>query len=782
MITHIPGYPRIGPERELKRAVESFWNGSIDAQQLHETAMHLRVSNWKQQHKAGIDLLPCNDFSLYDHVLDTTLLVGAIPERFHALFSDDDNHDSCHPSFLKRYFAMARGFQDDHRDISAMEMTKWFNTNYHYIVPEFTRNQRFSVSSNKITDEFRECRSAGFAAKPVLIGPVSYLLLGKEAGSGFHRLELLPDLLSVYQEILQKLRSLGAEWIQLDEPFLVTDLDQRAREAFLPAYQKLAEARNGLKLMVATYFGGLGDNMERACSLPVDALHVDLVEDPEQLDSILRQFPKDRYLSLGLIDGRNIWKTDLDEAASLIKKAAEKRDTARLMLAPSCSLLHCPVDLDQEDDTRALPEEVKGWMAFSRQKMEELGLLRNVADNTATPGEKELFAKHQQEVYSRRSSGLVHDERVQKRLRELGDRRMQRAHPFAVRKEKQRKELGLPDFFPTTTIGSFPQTKEVRQWRNQLRQGQITAEEYIGKIRSEIKRTIEFQESIGLDLLVHGEFERNDMVEYFGEHLSGFAFTRHGWVQSYGTRCVKPPVIFGDVARPNPITVSWSQYAQSLTRKPVKGMLTGPVTILLWSFVRDDQPPAQTARQLALAIQDEVRDLAEAGIRAIQIDEPAFREGLPLRRSDRDSYLAWAEEAFHIASSCVGDEIQIHTHMCYSDFNNIIDSIARLDADVISIEASRSGMELLEAFRTFNYPNDIGPGVYDIHSPRIPKSPEIIAHLREIIGVIDVAKVWVNPDCGLKTRGWSEVEPALKEMVNAARQMRREVEYLSKTS
>lgn len=772
MLTHNLGYPRIGNKRQLKKVIESYWKGDINKSELVTSAETLRMTHWKKQKEAGIDFVPSNDFSLYDQVLDTAILVGAIPERYLSFFHKEEINGQSFP--LDTYFAMARGIQDEEHDIPAMEMTKWFNTNYHYIVPEFSANQKFECLSSKIYDEFEEAKSAGIITKPALIGPVSFLLLGKERSNDkeFHRLDLLEELLPVYQEILGKLEQMGAEWIQIEEPFLALDLDKKAVNAFKKAYQVFDESRKDLNLLLTTYFEGLGDNTELACSLPVDGLHIDLIEAPDQLDAVLKNIGSSVCLSLGLIDGRNIWKTDLLEAAEVIKQAEKKVGNERLLIAPSSSLLHCPVDLELETYETALPVEVKSWMAFANQKLEELTLLREIAEGTLTDQQRTKAINHQNDIKDKQNSTLVHNPDVQQRMEKLDDDILNRKSPYEERKKKQRKNINRPELFPTTTIGSFPQTGEVRQWRADYRKGRLSEQEYEDKIKGAITDLIRKQEKIGLDLLVHGEFERNDMVEYFGEHFKGFAFTRNGWVQSYGTRGVKPPIIFGDVYRPEPVTVKWSAYAQAKTDKPVKGMLTGPVTILQWSFPRDDQPRHETATQIALAIRDEVADLERAGIQAVQIDEPAFREGLPLRKSKWENYLNWAVDAFRMASTVVEDETQIHTHMCYSEFNDIIEHITRLDADVISMETSRSQMELLEAFVDFNYPNEIGPGVYDIHSPRVPSVEEMTALLEKATDVLPPEQIWVNPDCGLKTRNWEETIPSLENMVRAAQKLR----------
>ncbi len=763
MIAHNLGYPRIGSQRELKKANENYWSGKISLSDLQAVAKQIRKDNWLTQQKAGIELIPCNDFSYYDQVLDLSLTLNAIPERFKPVSKLPQLSE------LDLYFAMARGFQKEGLDITAMEMTKWFDTNYHYIVPEFSKNQTFSLFSNKIFNEFLEAKEVlGKAAKPVLIAPVSYLLLGKEKESGFHRLSLLERLLPEYISILQKLEELGAEWVQLDEPALVTNLNNAERAAISKTYQALRKATK-LKILVTTYFECTGDNIQTAVSLPVDALHVDLVRCPSQLDDILAtEFAKSStLLSLGIVDGRNIWKNDFKASLQTIKKAVTVLGEDRILVAPSCSLLHVPCDLDLETNTSTLTNEIKSWMAFAKQKLQEVSALKQLASNTATPEVVNQYKFNKTAQESRSESRLIHKNEVKKRVSAITEQDAQRNSLFDVRQEKQYKALQLP-LMPTTTIGSFPQTEEIRTARAKFKKGDWTEAQYDQFLKDETRKVVKWQEEVGLDVLVHGEFERNDMVEYFGELLKGFVFTENGWVQSYGSRCVKPPVIYGDVERKEPMTVYWTQYAQSLTKKWMKGMLTGPVTILQWSFVRDDQPRKNTCYQIALAIRDEVVDLEKAGIKVIQIDEPAIREGLPIRRENWDLYLDWAVTAFRISASGVKDETQIHTHMCYSEFNDIIRHIANMDADVITIETSRSQMELLEAFADFKYPNEIGPGVYDIHSPRVPTKEEMVQLLEKAIEVLPARNIWVNPDCGLKTRKWPETAVALKNMVDAA--------------
>lgn len=762
MQTHVLGYPRIGSNRELKKACEQYWLGKTSLNELSEIGKTITLQNWKLQQEAGIDLIPCSDFSYYDQVLDMTLTVGAIPERYQEI--------AFKKSELDLYFAMARGFQKDGLDITAMEMTKWFDTNYHYIVPEFQKNQEFKLFSNKIIQEFISAKQAEINAKPVIIGLLTYLLLGKEKEEGFDKLDLAQSLLPVYIQILKELENHGAEYIQFDEPFLALDLNEKAKETYQIIYSEIRKQFPDLKFIVATYFDGLKDNLSLAASLPVDVLHIDLVRSPQQLDDVLNTIPQTLSLSLGVIDGRNIWKNDFEKSLSFIEKAVKAIGSDRVFIAPSCSLLHSPFDLDLETNEKTLSPEIKQWMAFAKQKVYEVVSLKKLASGNADYQALQQYAENKKAIDNRKISTLIHNQDVKDRVEVTTEDDAKRNSPFSIRKEDQQKVLQLP-LFPTTTIGSFPQTKEVRTWRAKFKKGELTAEQYDTLLKQETERTIRWQEEIGIDVLVHGEFERNDMVEYFGEQLEGFTFTQNGWVQSYGSRCVKPPVIYGDVHRPDPMTVYWSQYAQSLTQKWVKGMLTGPVTILQWSFVRDDQPRSLTCKQIALAIRDEVKDLEKAGIRIIQIDEPAIREGLPLRKSEWQQYLKWAVEAFRISASGVEDTTQIHTHMCYSEFNDIIQNIADMDADVITIECSRSQMELLQAFADFKYPNEIGPGVYDIHSPRVPSKEEMIDLLKKAQAVIPAQQLWVNPDCGLKTRHWDETEKALIAMVEASREL-----------
>jgi 5-methyltetrahydropteroyltriglutamate--homocysteine methyltransferase len=754
LVTHA-GFPRIGLKRELKRALESHWRGDSAADALLDTARTLRRRHWKLAAQAGADVVPCNDSSLYDHVLDTAVLFDAIPQRYRALSAEDP---------LAGYFAMARGHKHGGHDLHALEMTKWFDTNYHYIVPELQSGQHFALRGDKPVAEYLEARAEGHLARPVILGPLSFLLLSKTV-DGSDRLALLDALLPAYVELLGKLADAGAGWVQLDEPCLVLDLDADDTAAYRRAYTALSAARRP-KILLASYFGALGDNLALATQLPVDGLHVDLARAPHQLDAVLDALPSGRVLSTGVVDGRNVWRSRPDDVLSLLRRAQARVGDDDLWIAPSCSLLHVPIDLEAET---AIDPKRRAWMAFARQKLEEL---RVYAD--ALHGDTEAsaaLAAQQALLDGRAQAPGVIDGAVRTRLSGLSAQAALRRSGYATRRAAQATARPLP-LLPTTTLGSFPQTDELRKARAAHRAGRLDDAAYERVLEQDIERCVRFQEAIGLDVLVHGEAERNDMVEYFGEQLDGYLFTRLGWVQSYGSRCVKPPVIVGDVARPAPMTVRWSTYAQSLTDKPMKGMLTGPVTMLQWSFVRDDLPRETVCRQIALALRDEVHDLEAAGIGVIQIDEPALREGLPLRRAEWPAYLAWAVECFRIAAGGVRDATQIHTHMCYSEFNDIIEAVAAMDADAISIETSRSRMELLDAFVRFRYPNGIGPGVYDIHSPRVPTQQEMVDLLDKALQVLEPSQLWVNPDCGLKTRAWAEVEPALKAMVAAARELR----------
>lgn len=756
--THNLGFPRIGARRELKFAQEAFWKGRINEEDLQITGADLRRRHWQNQRP--LDRVPVGDFSFYDQILDMSVTLGNLPERV----------NDTKGSELDRYFRVARGRSGQESaccGVQAGEMTKWFDTNYHYIVPEFHQNTRFRLNGNRLIDQIDEARAQGVTPKPVIIGPVTYLWLGK-AKDDSDRLLLLESLLPVYSELLELLADRGVEWVQVDEPALVTDLDADWRHAFSLAYHHLKTSTP--KLLVTTYFGELRENLQLACELPVAGLHLDAISAPQEVPRVVDWLPPHKQLSLGVINGRNIWRSDLEKTLDWLEPVYEKLGN-RLWLAPSCSLIHVPVDLTSEDK---LDPEIRSWLAFAVQKLDELKTLATALSN-GRAAVREQLAESTVAVNSRATSEQVHSASVQARLADVSPALGQRQSRFPDRIAIQQRKLGLPRF-PTTTIGSFPQTRDIRQTRLQFRKGELTEPQYNARIREEVRRCIVEQEALGLDVLVHGEAERNDMVEYFGEQLDGYAFSQFGWVQSYGSRCVKPPILFGDISRPKAMTVEWIRYAQSLTKKPLKGMLTGPVTILNWSFVRDDQPRRETCLQLALAIREEVLDLEASGARIIQIDEAALREGLPLRQADWKNYLDWAIESFRISANGVRDETQIHTHMCYSEFNDIIEAIARMDADVITIETSRSDMELLDAFRGFHYPNDIGPGVYDIHSPNIPDSEQIRSLMIKAAERIPAERLWVNPDCGLKTRQWEEVRPALKGMVAAARELRETIQ------
>ncbi|MFP4314380.1 MAG: 5-methyltetrahydropteroyltriglutamate--homocysteine S-methyltransferase [Alphaproteobacteria bacterium] len=761
------GFPRIGDMRQLKKAVESYWKGNSSLDDLLKAGRDIRAENWNFQKNKGLNHIPSNDFSYYDQVLDMTCTLGLVPPRYNWDGSDID---------MDTYFAMARGRQQDGVDVTAMEMTKWYDTNYHYIVPEFEAGMQPKLSSSKIFDQYKEAKEMGIQTRPVLIGPATYTFLGKPQYEGFDHKEFVQKLIPVYNEILEQLARLGAEWVQIDEPVFALDLCEIGQGVIKTAYENLQKPAK-LKILMATYFESLKDNAELAFGLPVDGVHIDLcrnsgranttANDPgRDIDQALKLI-ENKVLSLGVVDGRNIWKNDLSNSLDYIEKATAKLGKDKVFVAPSCSLLHTPVDLESET---ALDDELKSWMAFARQKVVEVVTLTKGAQQGRGAIEGSLADSNAIQA-AKKSSSRINNKDVQGRMASIKPDMMKRKSVFAERQKVQHATLDLPAF-PTTTIGSFPQTQEIRQARAAFKRGDIGEAEYKKAMQDEIKHCVDVQHEIGLDVLVHGEPERNDMVEYFGEQLEGFTFTKYGWVQSYGSRCVKPPVIFGDVSRPRAMTVEWSKFAQKQTDKIMKGMLTGPITILQWSFVRDDQPRDTTAKQIALAIRDEVSDLEEAGIKMIQIDEAAFREGLPLRRDDWKEYLDNAVENFRISSCCVEDTTQIHTHMCYSEFNDVIDSIGAMDADVISIETSRSQMELLDAFVEYKYPNEIGPGVYDIHSPRVPDKDEMVALLDKAAKVLDIKQIWVNPDCGLKTRGWPEVKEALEHMVAAAREMR----------
>ncbi|MDM0000594.1 5-methyltetrahydropteroyltriglutamate--homocysteine S-methyltransferase [Variovorax sp. J22P240] len=762
--THTLGFPRMGAQRELKFALEKHWRGEIDANELETIGAELRARHWQAQRDAGLDFVTVGDFAFYDHVANHIQLLGCEPSRF--AFQGDEPE-------MARYFTMARGVADAACDQGcphgshthfALGMTKWFDTNYHYLVPEFSASTHFGLSSVRLFNEVAQAQKLGHPVKAVLLGPLSFLWLGKEKQPGFDRFTLLDSLLPVYEQVLARLKSLGVEWVQIDEPVLGLDLPEAWRNAFERSYWQLA--RSAPKLMLATYFSPLSENLRLACQLPVAGLHVDAVRATAELTGVADWLPAHKVLSVGIVDGRNIWRTDPDTALARLKPVADKHQ-GELWIAPSCSLLHVPFSL--ADETR-LDHEVKSWLAFAIEKLDELRMLRAALDGEDSVVEAELLAARKA-VAARRGSSRVHRADVALRLARSVASDDRRASRFTERQAQQRARFALPPL-PTTTIGSFPQTAAIRAARAAFRRGELDAAAYGEKMKAEIALAVRKQEELGIDVLVHGEAERNDMVEYFGEQLDGFTFTANGWVQSYGSRCVKPPIIYGDVARRAPMTVEWTAYAQSLTKLPMKGMLTGPVTILQWSFVRDDQPRSATTEQIAWAIRDEVVDLEQAGIGMVQIDEPAIREGLPLRRAGWKAYLEGATRSFRISACGVADRTQIHTHMCYSEFNDILPEIAAMDADVITIETSRSDMELLRGFGDFRYPNEIGPGVYDIHSPRVSTTDEMVRLMRKAAAVVPPANLWINPDCGLKTRGWPETEAALSNMVAAAKVLR----------
>ena len=760
MITiHNLGFPRIGAKRELKFAQEAYWNGNSSRDTLKSFGTEQRRCYWAEQ--AGLDLIPVGDFSFYDHVLDMSFTLGNLPDRVQGFHGDA----------LDNYFRVARGRSvqtaEEHcafcAGVAAGEMTKWFDTNYHYIVPEFNATTEFKLDASRLLEQLGDAKSHGVKAKPVIVGPITYLALGK-AKDESDKLTLLPRLLPIYIELLETLAAQGIEWVQIDEPLLVTELDAAWKQAFRTAYEQFKSCR--VKLLLTTYFGQLQENRSLAADLPVAGLHVDAINGREDVDPLLDMLSANKILSLGVINGRNIWKADLNAVLDWVEPLAQRLGD-RLWIAPSCSLLHVPVDLNSE---MKLDAEVKSWLAFALQKLDELKVLAIALREGRSAVKKELAA-NKAAIDSRRNSLRVNNPKVKTELGKITAQLGQRQSTYAQRAPKQAALLKLP-LYPTTTIGSFPQTADIRQARSKFKAGELDEAGYKTAMQAAIALSVCEQEELGLDVLVHGEAERNDMVEYFGEQLEGYAFSQFGWVQSYGSRCVKPPILFGDISRPHSMTVEWIKYAQSLTDKPMKGMLTGPVTILNWSFVRDDQPRSVSCRQLALAIREEVLDLERAGVRVIQIDEAALREGLPLRKSQWKKYLDWAIESYRITANGVQDETQIHTHMCYSEFNDIIASIADMDADVITIETSRSDMELLDAFDDFNYPNEIGPGVYDIHSPNIPTQEHIVQLMKKAAERIPADRLWVNPDCGLKTRQWAEVIPALTNMVAAAKSLR----------
>ena len=752
--THIHGFPRIGAHRELKFAQESFWRGESDDAYLRGVAKELRARHWEQQRAAKLDFVTVGDFAYYDQMLNLTALLGALPERF-----------EFEPAALSlaQYYELARG----NKAQPALEMTKWFDTNYHYLVPELGPETTFNGGVEWFFDEVDEALALNHTVKPVLIGPITYLWLSKSHVAGFDRLSLLPRLVIRYMRILEKLKQRGIEWVQLDEPALCLDLEGEWLEAFSAVYDVLGAS--DVKILLATYFDTAADHAPLVAKLPVHGVHIDLVRAPQQLEAWQRALPVDTVMSVGVIDGRNIWRADLGKiVGSLQQLHAERGD--RLWIAPSCSLLHVPITLASE---KRLDADLKSWLSFATEKLDEIGTIALALRDPAAA--EPALAAAANALDARRSSRAVVNVLVQRKVAAVTDAMASRKSAFKDRSRVQQHSLKLP-LLPTTTIGSFPQTPAIRQARAAYKRGELRALDYLERMRAETASVLRKQEELGLDVLVHGEVERNDMVEFFAEKLWGYAFTENGWVQNYGAQCVKPPIIYGDIYRPEPMIVDAACYAQSLTDRLIKGVLTGPVTMLEWSFVRDDQPRSTTALQLALVIRDEVIDLEKAGIRIIQIDEPAFREGLPLRETDWATYLEWATRAFRISSSGVSDATQIHTHMCYSEFNDILPSIAALDADVITIETSRSSMELLDGFGAFAYPNGIGPGVYDTHSPRVPSVETMQRLLERACEVIPAERLWVNPDCGLKTRGWPETEAALSNMILAAKSLRQKIE------
>lgn len=759
-LTHNLGFPRIGAKRELKFALESYWKGQSSEQELQETASQLRARHWQCQ--KNLDWLPVGDFSLYDQILDMSFALGNLPNRIKQQKG----------SQLDNYFRLARGRSsvNEHAatccNVSAGEMTKWFDTNYHYIVPELNADSRFTLNPSVLITQITEAKEQNIAAKPIIVGPVTYLWLAKTKDNS-DKLDLLEHLLPAYKQLLEALAEQGIEWVQIDEPILVTELSPTWINAIERAYQFFKETP--IKILLATYFGSLKENLKTLCQLPVQGIHIDAINAQPEITQAIEWLAKDQVLSLGVINGRNIWKTDLTRTLDWLEPLADTLQD-RLWLAPSCSLLHVPVDLCSEVK---LDADIQQWLAFAVQKLDELHLL-STAINHGRSSVQQALSENQKAIDSRKNSTRIHNPAVKEAVANINASLGQRKNRYQARSMLQQNILKLPTY-PTTTIGSFPQTTEIRAARQQFKKGDLNLADYKHKMQEEISICIDEQEALGLDVLVHGEAERNDMVEYFGEQLDGYAFSQFGWVQSYGSRCVKPPILFGDIHRPTAMTVEWTQYAQSLTSKPMKGMLTGPVTILNWSFVRDDQPRSVSCFQLALAIREEVLDLENAGIGIIQIDEAALREGLPLRRSQWHEYLGWAIESFRVSANGVKDTTQIHTHMCYSEFNDIIESISKMDADVITIETSRSDMELLDVFNDFHYPNEIGPGVYDIHSPNIPSEAQIMELMTKAAERIPAERLWVNPDCGLKTRQWSEVRPALESMVSAAIALRNRV-------
>ncbi|HEY6528777.1 MAG TPA: 5-methyltetrahydropteroyltriglutamate--homocysteine S-methyltransferase [Cellvibrionaceae bacterium] len=757
--THNLGFPRVGAQRELKWASESYWKGELDQPNYLSCAQQIHEQNLIHQQATGLDLIPLGDFSFYDHVLDTSFWLGHLPAR-----------SGC-GAFLDNYFRSARGRSACGGSCAAGEMTKWFDTNYHYLVPEFSAQSQFSLQVEFWQQHFAAAKNTTTRVKPVILGPLSYLWLGKSK-DGSDRLNLLEKLIPVYRDLLGEFAAQGFDWVQIDEPILALDLPEHWLSAFEQAYHRLQTP--GIKSLLTVYFGPLQNNLRTALALPVAGLHLDMVRGGKELTAALDLLPVHKILSLGVIDGRNIWRTDLTAVLDWLEPVAARLQD-RLWLAPSCSLLHVPVDVDCEQH---LAEDIKSWLSFAKQKLIELNTLK-IALTQGRIAVAHLLAENSQAIKNRQLSKAVHKPYVNQAVSGILRAGVDRPALFAQREQLQQQKYQLP-LFPTTSIGSFPQTQEIRSARKAFKTGQINQQQYDACIAEQIAQAIKVQEDLDIDVLVHGEAERNDMVEYFAEFLGGICFSEFGWVQSYGSRCVKPPIIYGDIERLSPMTLRWSEFAASKTQKPMKGMLTGPITLLQWSFVRDDQPRSQTALQLALALREEIHDLERAGISIIQVDEPALREGLPLRKSDWDNYLSWAVRAFKLCVSGVANDTQIHTHMCYAEFNDILPSIAALDADVITIETSRSDMELLNAFGEFHYPNAIGPGVYDIHSPNLPAQIHMENLLRKALETISPERLWVNPDCGLKTRGWPETITALQTMVTAAKTLRAEYSQMDK--
>lgn len=760
VLSNVSGFPRIGARRELKFATERYWAGKVPAQELEEAARSIRDENWRFMREAGIDLIPSNDFSFYDNVLDTIVLVGAAPARYRHTGGEVD---------LDTYFAMARGRQEQDVDVTAMEMLKWFDTNYHYIVPELSDRTEFTLSSDKPFVEYSEAKAQNIETVPVITGPFTFLSLAKSSeGGDFSRLSLLEALLPVYEQVLERLGGLGAQWIQLDEPALVEDRTKTELESFSSAYARLAGLSGRPKIAVKTYFDHVGEAFDALVNSQIEGIGLDFHRGRID-ESRIAEHPQigDKTLFAGIVDGRGVWINDLEASLDLLERLRGR--SGELVVSTSCSLLHVPIDLEAEPD---LDDEVRSWLAFAKQKVLEVAVLTRGLNEGRESVEDELKT-NRAALEARRTSPRTVNPEVRRRVSSLGEAEGRRSSNYSARQVVQREEFALP-IFPTTTIGSYPQTADIRQARTKLAKGEISEEQYREEMRSEIERVVRFQEEAGLDILVHGEAERNDMVQYFGEMLEGFVFTKNAWVQSYGSRYVRPPIIYGDVFRPFPMTVDWITYAQSLTDRPMKGMLTGPVTMLMWSFVRDDLPASEVCKQLALAVRDEVVDLEAAGIRIIQVDEPAIREGLPLHRFAWKEYLDWAVYCFRVATSNVADSTQIQTHLCYSEFGDIIDAVDEMDADVALIWCARAGMRLLDDLAGYGYRREVGPGVYDIHSPRIPSVEEMAEEIRLATKRLDRAQIWINPDCGLKTRKWEEAGPSVVNMVEAAKRLRSE--------